>query len=217
MTSGSADDREQLALLVHEVRSPTAALDAIATVVADTSIDEESRRKLLRLAVDACCAIERIVDDASPGALRVEDVDVATVARAAVAAAVLGGARARLEVDPRSPTSVRGDAVRLRQAIDNILLNAIAHSPAGDEVVVAVARDGSAIAVSIRDSGPGIDVTDHKRIFDPGVRVDASRPGSGLGLSIARAIVEAHGGTIRIESAPGSGAAFILTLPTADA
>jgi signal transduction histidine kinase len=214
--SGSADEREHLALLVHEVRSPTAALGAIAAVVADESIDEASRRRLLRLAVDACLAVERIVDDASLVTLHVEDVDLAAIVSAAVAAAALGGARIRLEVDASSP-AVRGDSIRLRQAIDNILANAVAYSPGEEGAFVAVTHDLFGIAVSISDRGPGIDAADQDRIFLPGVRLDSSRPGSGLGLAVARTIVEAHGGTIRVESAPDAGATFILSLPTPEA
>ncbi len=214
MIGEGADERERLALLVHEVRSPIAAIEAIAAVVADDSLDGESRRKLLRLAVDACHGIERIVTDASLGALVTEDVDIAAIAEAAVGSAMLGGARVRLDVDPDSPV-VRGDAVRLRQAIDNLLANAVAHSPAGEDAVVAVTRTGSGIAVSVSDGGPGIDVADQERIFLPGIRLDTSRPGSGLGLVIARAIAEAHGGTVRVESTPGGGATFILILPAA--
>jgi signal transduction histidine kinase len=208
-----ADERERLALLVHEVRSPTAALAAIAAAVADERLDTGSTRELLRLAVGACDAIERIVGDAALGPLRIGDVDVAAVARAAVASAGLGGASIRVVVETGLPV-VRGDAVRLRQAIDNILENAAAHSPEGEEVVVAVAHLESGVAIAVTDRGPGIPDADQERIFRPGVRLDPSYAGSGLGLAIARGIAEAHEGTLTVESTPGRGAIFTITLPT---
>jgi two-component system sensor histidine kinase BaeS len=212
----AGDERERLALLVHEVRSPTAALAAIAAAIAGDDLDEDSTRELLRLAVAACHGIERIVTDAALGPLRVEDVDVRAVAQAAVASAALTGAPVRLVTDSNLP-QVRGDTVRLRQAIDNLLANAIAHSPPGEEVVVVVASGEHETSVAVSDRGPGVPLEDQERIFDPGVRLDSEHAGSGLGLTIARAIAEAHGGTLIVVSEPGHGATFTLTVPRPEA
>jgi two-component system sensor histidine kinase BaeS len=212
----AGDERERLALLVHEVRSPTAALAAIAAAIAGDDLDEDSTRELLRLAVAACHGIERIVTDAALGPLRVEDVDVRAVAQAAVASAALTGAPVRLVTDSNLP-QVRGDTVRLRQAIDNLLANAIAHSPPGEEVVVVVASGEHETSVAVSDRGPGVPLEDQERIFDPGVRLDSEHAGSGLGLTIARAIAEAHGGTLIVASEPGHGATFTLTVPRPEA
>lgn len=206
------DERERLALLVHEVRSPTAALAAITAALADDELDPESTKELLRLAVGACGAIERIVRDAGLGPPHLEDVDVVELIRAAVASAALGGASIRMTAEADVPV-FRGDAVRLRQAVDNLVSNAAAHVPVGEDVVVVVARRRLGIAITVRDPGPGIPVADQERIFEPGVRLDSSYPGSGLGLTIARSIAQAHGGTLVVESAPGQGATFTLTLP----
>jgi signal transduction histidine kinase len=214
VSGGGEPERERLALLVHEVRSPTAALAAIEVALAGDRLDEESTRELLGLAVAACRGIERIVSDAAVRTLRVEEVDVRAVARAAVATAALHGSQIELVADEDLP-GVRGDAARLRQAIDNLIANAAAHSPAEESVVVAVTRRGSRIAISVSDRGPGIAVVDQERIFQPGVRLDPPYAGSGLGLPLARAVAEEHGGTLTVRSAPGAGATFTLVLVAA--
>ena len=109
-------------------------------------------------------------------------------------------------------TAVDADAVRLRQALDNLLANAVQHGGGLGIVVDVAARDGE-LRLSVVDCGPGVPFADQERIFDPGVSLDASRPGSGLGLGIARAIAEAHGGALGLASAGGTGATFTLTLP----
>jgi len=204
-------DRELLALLVHEVRSPSAALAAIAAALEDDSLAKDAFRDLVGLALAACRGIERIVGDAAVGSLHLEDIDVATVAQAAAAGARLGGARVEAVVDPNVPL-LRADALRLRQALDNLLANAVASSPPAARVVVRVRSADDQVVLSVEDTGAGIPAADQERIFEPGVRLDTERPGSGLGLAIARAIAEAHGGTLTVDSAPGKGATFTIAL-----
>lgn len=205
-------DRELLALLVHEVRSPAAALAAISTALADDALDDEAFRDLVGLAVDACQGIERIVGDAAVGSLHLEDIDVVAVARAAAAAGRLGGARVEAVADSGVPP-LRADALRLRQALDNLVANAVASSPPAARVVVRVRSAEDEILLSVEDTGAGIPAAEHERIFEPGVRLDTARPGSGLGLAVARAIAEAHGGTLTVDSAPGEGATFTIAVP----
>jgi two-component system OmpR family sensor kinase len=212
----SPGEPERLSLLVHEVRSPVAALTAIAVALTDDGLGEPAARDLLVLAIAACRGIERIVGDAAIGPLRLEDVDLASVAREATAAAALGGARVRAVVDVDG-AQVRGDPVRLRQVLDNLVANAAAHSPPEAEVVVTVSQVGESVAVAVSDEGPGIPGAEQARIFEPGVRLDPDDDGLGLGLPVARAIAEAHDGTVAVESAPGRGATFTLMVPLARA
>ena len=205
-------DREQLALLVHEVRSPTAALAAIVTAVADGRLEDDAMIDAIELALAACRGIERVVYDAAPSSLYLEDVDVAALAATAVASAALGGARIRALLDPPSLT-VRGDPIRIRQALDNLIANAVAHSPPSCEVVVGTAIVHENVLISVQDAGRGIPAEHHGRIFDPGVRLDTDVQGSGLGLAIARTIAEAHGGTLTVRSSPDEGATFTILLP----
>ena len=205
-------ERERLSLLVHEVRSPTAALAAIAVALADDGLDEATTRHLLELAVAACRGIERIVGDAAVGSLQLEAVDVGDVVRDAATAAALDGPRIRAEIEAGLPP-IRADAVRLRQALDNLVANALAHSPPGGEVVIGARTEGEAVLVTVSDEGLGVPENDRARIFEPGVRLEMDAPGLGLGLSVVRAIAEAHGGTVTVESTSGQGAVFTISLP----
>ena len=204
---------DDLLLLVHEVKSPVAALAAIADAVAYDDLDDAARRELLRLAVEASRSVERIVRDlAALGSLHTEVVDVGRVVADAAAAAALGGGDVRAEI-PSSPMRISVDPVRFRQALDNLIVNALFHGSGVEPVVVRAAAEGDAASVSVADRGPGIAVKDHARIFESGVRLDERRPGSGLGLAVVRAIVEAHGGSLRLDSSPGEGSTFTITLP----
>ena len=111
---------------------------------------------------------------------------------------------------------LRADRERLRQVLTNLIDNAIKYSPTGDVVEVRVyPRDGR-IRIDVQDRGPGIAREDQKLIFEKFGRVNsggAGKPGTGLGLFIARSIAEAHGGTVEVLSSPERGALFTLALP----
>jgi two-component system sensor histidine kinase BaeS len=207
-----ADSRlERLAVLVHEVRSPIAALGAIAEAFRDGDLDPAEQSKLAELAVAACRSIERLVSDAALASVELEKVDAGALVRETVAAAEVGGARVRAAVQPGLP-GVRADPVRLRQALDNLVSNALVHAP-GTEVVVSAAAAKGSVLLSVTDEGDGIPLDEQARIFEAGARLDSRRPGSGLGLAIARAIAEAHGGTLTVDSQPGHGATFTISIP----
>jgi signal transduction histidine kinase len=104
----------------------------------------------------------------------------------------------------------------LRQVIQNLVDNAVKYSSAGGEVRLTVTTYDGRIRVDVRDEGPGIPLEDQKLIFEKFGRSDAgggAKPGTGLGLFIARSIVEAHGGSLEVESAPQEDSVFILELP----
>jgi signal transduction histidine kinase len=210
------DDHQRLALLVHEVRSPTAALAAIVAALGDGAPGEAALRTFVDLSLAASRAIDRVVGDSALGSLELEEVDVAGVARAAVASAALGGARVRLG-SVGEASLVLADRVRIRQVLDNLIENAVAASGPDSEVVVAVSVTSRAIVIAVADLGAGIPIGDQERIFEPGVRLAARGAGSGLGLTVVRAVAEAHGGTATVESSPGGGATFTVTLPRAPA
>jgi signal transduction histidine kinase len=110
------------------------------------------------------------------------------------------------------------DADRVRDAIDNLVSNAIKYSPIGGEIDVNVGRDGDSIMVQVKDQGAGLSPEDISRLFGRFQRLSAKptagESSTGLGLSIAKRIVDLHGGRITVESAgPGQGATFIMTLP----
>jgi signal transduction histidine kinase len=203
-------DAERLAVLVHEVRSPVAALSAIADAV-DGDTDVETRRELVRLVTLACRGVERVVTDAAVASIRSEPIEPEQLVRDVVAGAVVRGAHVELTVVGELP-AIDADASRLRQALDNLLANALVHGPA-DGLVSIRAEVASAVLISVTDRGPGIAADELDRIFDVGVRLDPASRGSGLGLPLARAIVEGHGGSLTATSTPGEGTTFAVALP----
>jgi two-component system, OmpR family, sensor histidine kinase BaeS len=206
--SGPADP-QRLALLVHEVRSPVAALAALADAWRDERLDRAGRRSLAGLAIAACRGIERVVTDAAIASVRLEDVDSSELVAETAEAARLRGALVEATAEPGLPT-IRADPVRIRQALDNLVANALTHAPSAEAVLVSARVEGGELLLSVTDAGAGIPLDEHSRIFDPGVRLDASRPGSGLGLAVVRAIADAHGADLRLDSAPGRGSTFTL-------
>jgi signal transduction histidine kinase len=108
---------------------------------------------------------------------------------------------------------VMGDEKRLHQVLTNLIANAIKFTPSGGDISASLDISGRDLQISIRDDGPGIEPELATRLFQRYQRADANVAGSGLGLMIVREIVEAHGGTVGVESSPGAGARFWLRLP----
>jgi two-component system sensor histidine kinase BaeS len=210
----SGPDRNRLAILVHEVRSSVAALAAIAETYPQVRDDVAANRPLVELALAAARGIERVVTDAAVASVRREQVDIARLVEETVAAAVLGGGNVRADVATGLPL-LEADPLRLRQALDNLVSNALVHSGSTAEVIVRARGGGESIMISVLDTGAGIPLDDQQRIFEAGVRLERERPGSGIGLAVVRAIAEAHGGALTVESVPGEGASFTVEIPLA--
>jgi signal transduction histidine kinase/DNA-binding response OmpR family regulator len=121
----------------------------------------------------------------------------------------------RLSVEPVDPkTFVRCDRDRVLQAFSNLVGNAIKFTPAGGQIVLAASGNQGAVVFTVRDTGPGISSEHLPQLFDRFFQVDpANRNGVGLGLSIVKAIIDAHGGKLSVESQPGQGAVFSFVLP----
>ncbi|SNR93534.1 sensor histidine kinase [Actinomadura mexicana] len=209
----------------HELRTPLSNirgwLEAAQDGVADLG------PALTASLVEEATLLQHIVDDlqqlalADVGKLRLhpEPVDVAdlvehiaTVYRAAAEAAELvltAGVTGRPHLD--------ADPVRLRQAVGNLLANAVRYTPAGGRVSLRAYADGDDVLIEVADTGPGIAPEHLPHVFDRFWRVEKSRSrqtgGSGLGLAIVRQLAEAHGGSAAVRSEPGRGATFVLRLP----
>jgi two-component system sensor histidine kinase BaeS len=203
----------RLDVLVHELRSPVAALVAIADAYPEA--DEPTRRRLVELARTAGLSLDRLLTDVSAATLRLARVDVGDLVRDASEAAALGGHAVVVRAPESADVVILGDTVRLRQALDNIIENAIGHSSPEDPVTVTTRRSGGLVLVEVADRGEGIAPADLERIFEEGVRATGARPGSGLGLAVVREVAREHGGEVEVESSPGQGATFRLVLPAA--
>jgi signal transduction histidine kinase len=117
---------------------------------------------------------------------------------------------------PTDLPEVQGDPDRLGQALGNLVSNAIRYTPTGGRVQVTAAQTDGQVEISVEDSGPGISLEEQIRIFQPFYRGKAARrfsDGMGLGLPIARDLVEAHGGKLKLDSTPGQGSRFVINLP----
>jgi signal transduction histidine kinase len=158
-------------------------------------------------------AIER--DDFRP---RAERVDLADLSRRAAGLLKVSAAERGVRIDPPAldeTLPATADEGRVVQILVNLVGNAIRHSPEGASVWLRAERQGRHALVVVADQGAGIDARDHDRIFDKFIRLDQDSSGSGLGLYIARRLARAMGGDIIVDSAPGQGARFILSMPAA--
>ena len=215
-----------VSLVSHELRTPMAAVIGSARTLQQRwrELTVDQRESFLELIAGETNRLATLINDvldtsridAGTFTFRFSDVDLGELVRDSVAAADVGSDEVALRADVQGPLPVvRGDAERLRQVLMNLLDNAIKYSPAGDEVHVrAYAEDGRA-RIDVRDRGPGIAREDQRLIFEKFGRVTTgnTRPGTGLGLFIARSIAEAHGGSLEVASAPQRGAVFTLELP----
>lgn len=206
-------EHTRLALLVHEVRSPVAALSAVAEAVTDASGDNTLRPELVRLAVAASRAIERIVVDIAIDSVRPEPVDIAALARDVIATFSVRGANVVVGEGVDGSIVLAADPVRLRQVLDNLVANALTHAGADRPVTVRLTVSPDSVDVAVSDTGSGIPREELARIFELGVRLDSEKTGSGLGLALSRAIVDAHGGALEVASRPGEGSTFTVVLP----
>ena len=214
-----------VSLVSHELRSPMAAVIGSARTLQQRwrELKPEQREAFLAVIADETTRLSSLVGDvldtsrieAGTFGYHFSDVDLAEIVRDSVAAAEIGQDEIRLSQElPTALPRVRGDAERLRQLIDNLVTNAVKYSESGTEVSVqAEAVDGH-VLVRVRDTGPGIALDDQRLIFEKfGRAAGGAKPGTGLGLFLARSFAEAHGGSVTVDSRPGEGATFTLKLP----
>jgi len=151
--------------------------------------------------------------------MTMEPVDLSTLIKEAVASARAAGPQHEISVElPEEDLFVLGDSLRIHQVIANLLANARVHTPAGTKIVVSARQDDAGTYISVSDNGPGLSEESQKKVFERFYRADPSRvrngvEGTGLGLSIVDAVMNAHGGEVRVESELGKGATFTLFFP----
>jgi signal transduction histidine kinase len=220
--------RMLISALVHDLRTPLfslrGSLEGLATGIADTPA---RRERYIAIAQDKADTLERLISDLF-AYTRLEMLDEeparAPVDLAAFLARLAEGMRPRAEtkgvrlaVGPGPATVVTADEHLLARAIENLLDNALRHTPEGGAVRVGWRATGNRVAIEVADTGPGIPAADLARVFDPLYRGESSRSrktgGAGLGLAIARRILVAHGGDLTAANGNQGGAIFTATLP----
>jgi signal transduction histidine kinase len=222
-------ERRFVAAASHELRTPAAIIHASGEVLQREDLVREEGSTLVSGIVAEADRLSRLVagllalstSRADPDAVRLEPLDLALVAADAagrtVPLAAERGCRLELAPDPLPSLPIVGDADRLLQVLLIVLDNATRHAPAGTAVTVDMGRGARFAWVSVTDHGPGVPPADRERIFEPFARAAGERrrwrEGMGLGLAVARTLVERHGGTIVVGEGPGGGARFTLSLP----
>jgi signal transduction histidine kinase len=210
----------------HELRNPLAVIRTnIEVTLADPDATAEDLRHTAEVVERASERMSRLVDDlliyARKGTLSREliPVDVASLIDDAADEFAAPAEAAGLRLDREAPKGlwVEGDRLALRQALANLLANAVRLTPPGGGVRVRAGRQGPWVWMAVEDDGPGIEPADYERVFQRFWRGDPqesrAQGRSGLGLTIVRQIAEAHGGEVKLASEPGKGAAFALWLP----
>ena len=223
-----------IGMAAHDLRRPVGVIMTHSEFVLDEAggrLDDE-QRQLLRASLAAATGMKRLIDNfldvsvIESGNLRLERsrTTVADVVAGVLPLVHLIATRKKVALivdggDDQHP--VRIDGAKLQQVLVNLLGNAIEHSGAGQRVWLAASRRETDLMFSVRDEGPGIAREAQQRLFAPfaqaGTRKTAGERSVGLGLAIARLVVEAHGGRLWVESEPGHGSTFFVTLPTSSA
>ncbi len=220
-----------IGMAAHDLRKPVGVIMTYSEFLLDEAGDrlDDEQRGFLRTSLAAAAGMKRLIDNfldvsvIESGHLRLERsrTAVAEILAGVLPLVRLVAARKKVELfteagDDGHPLAV--DVAKLQQVLVNLAGNAIEHSQAGQRVWLAARREETGLVFSVRDEGPGIAPEDQKRLFAPfvraGTRKTAGERSVGLGLAIARLVVEAHGGHIWVESKPDHGSTFFVTLPT---
>jgi heavy metal sensor kinase len=213
----------------HELRTPLTVVRSVGEVGLSQPRSDAEHREVIGTMLEEVDRLSRLLDallalaraDAGGARLRTEQVDLSSLACEVVdRLAVLAEERAqRLEVRVSGPANVMGDRVALRQALQNLVDNAIKYAADGTRIEIRVRKEAASAVVEVQDEGPGIPLDHRDRVFERFYRGNGRRSregegvGLGLGLSIVKATAEAHGGRIDLESEDGVGSTFRLVIP----
>jgi signal transduction histidine kinase len=217
-----------VSLVSHELRAPMASVVGSAQTLRERwrELNPDQRDSFLALIGNETERLAALIGDvldtsridAGTFTYRFADVDLGALVRDSVAGIALAQDEVSVVADVHGelPT-VRGDRDRLQQVLTNLLDNAVKYSPAGEKVTVSAFRQNSRVRIEVSDHGPGVPADQQRVIFEKFGRGHTAgspgKPGTGLGLYIARSIAEAHGGVLEVDSGPAPGATFTLVLP----
>jgi len=215
--------------VAHDLRTPLTRIRGVVETTVHGSPSPADYETMAGEIVEECDRLIEMINtmleitrtDAGTADLAYSDVNLAPLARQAynlfLPTAEIKNIYFRLDV-PSDGCFIRGDLPRLQRMVANLLDNAIKYTPKGGEVELAVNSADGLVRIRVRDNGPGISEADQNHIFDRFFRGDLSRsqPGNGLGLSLVRAIVKAHKGSLNVISSPGAGSVFELIFSVLD-
>ena len=212
----------------HELRTPLTAIRGFAELHRQGAVPEgEKTKELIARIEQESIRMGTLVEDLlllarldQSRAMEFKPVDLAHVIREVVASAAAAGPVHPITVVMPKELYTLGDSDRIYQVFSNLLANARVHTPAGTPITVTARDEEDGAYITVADSGPGLSEENQNRIFERFFRADPSRQrnsseGSGLGLSIVDAVMQAHGGEVRVESMPGVGSIFTLFFPAA--
>ena len=217
-----------ISMISHELRTPLNAINGFLEVVLDGQVgplnprQEEFLGYVRSSALQLTTLVEDILfitkADTGQFALRPAQVEVNYLLHQAIQSVSHAAERAKINIGTRVPgdvSTIWGDELRLRQVITNLLNNAIKFSPPGADVTITLSRRSPFVEFAIADNGQGIALADQQHIFERFYQSESNQTsgGYGLGLAIAKMIIEQHGGRIWLSSIPGNGATFYFTLP----
>ena len=217
-----------LGMAAHDLKNPLFGIRALAEIVLETEALSDKTERKLTLIRDSANESIGLIDDllsmAANAAQResdCQDVDLAALSQWVVRSFDPQAERKQQDLScvllADEPCVVEGDKRKLREAISNLVSNALKYSPPGEDVTVRVDRRDDAVHVAVEDEGPGLTEKDQQRMFVPFQRLSAEPTGdegsSGLGLYIVKQIVETHDGEVEVDSVPGEGSTFTLVLP----
>jgi signal transduction histidine kinase len=220
---------EFVATVSHELRTPLTSILGYLELIGDDDSDARTpeQRAFLEIVQRNAERLVSLVSDLLLVAeardrtltLDVRDVDLGQLAEECVAAARPAAAAKQIELtlSDGSPGRLEGDRIRLAQVMDNLISNAIKFTPSGGRIAVTTTSENGHATLKVSDSGAGISRADQAQLFNPFFRsrsaASGAIQGTGLGLTITKAIVEAHRGSISVESALGTGTTFVVQLP----
>ena len=220
-----AQRRDHIAMLVHDLRHPLSSLGLVAEVLDSDDVPPDDRRASVATIRALCKDMARLIDGVlaasrlEAGVFTVEprptSVGVLIDPTLNAFAPIATRRKVTLTFEGSREQAITVDHVKLRQAIDNLVANALKFTPRGGRVRISAGLEAGHAYVEVADTGPGIAEAERPTIFDRyrQGRHGRAAGGAGLGLAIARGIAEAHGGTIQVAASDLSGAAFRITLP----
>ncbi len=216
-----------LGIAAHDLRNPLSAVRGMSELLLEVEMDGAQRKEFYEAMYRASNEMLRLVNDlldvsvieSGKLEMRLKKGSMAQLIRARMKLLAPAAEAKAIRLEPVIPDLSESmfDPDRLAQVVDNLLSNAIKFSPAGSVIRVTLAERSNAIALSVRDQGPGLSAEDREKLFGTFQKLSAQPTGgeksTGLGLAIVKKIVDAHGGSIVVTSEPGTGAEFTVTLP----